>query len=187
MAGLTPCPECGSPSLVLESKIARRGTARRRRHQCQGPLCGHRWTTWATRAGQPLEEPPLLAGQHRPRRRRPECRVLTAQQVRVILMSPTRSLRALASQLGVSRETVRKVRLGLFYADVLPDLPRQRPGRRAEVVPVVTDGPSCERCRSWRDGQCREGFPDPLEEGVGFAADCDFYDALPVSQSMSRA
>lgn len=181
---MTPCPECGCPAVVLESKTARRGTARRRRYACQGPLCGHRWTEWSTRAGEPLEGPPPEVEKHRPRRRRPDCRALTDRQVRLILMSPTRSLRSLADQLLVSRESVRKVRLGEFYADVLPELPRQRPGRRAEVVPVSMEGPSCWRCSSWVDGACREGFPDPLEEGPGFAADCDLYD---VSQSINLA
>jgi hypothetical protein len=35
--------------------------------------------------------------------------------------------------------------------------------------------PSCERCREWRGERCSLGFPDPIEEGPGFARDCNLY------------
>ena len=157
-----PCPDCGCPAALLESR-ARPSGHRRRRYACTGPLCGHRWTQWFTPSGKLLDRPPDLPSRSRPRR---DCRRLTDRQVRLILTSP-RSLKSLAAELGVSDETIRKVRLGLSYADVAPRLPRQRPG-----------APSCERCSSWGDGACREGFPDPLEEGPAFARDCDLYDEL---------
>lgn len=35
--------------------------------------------------------------------------------------------------------------------------------------------PSCLNCRHWRGEICGFGFPDPIEEGVGFASDCSQY------------
>lgn len=45
----------------------------------------------------------------------------------------------------------------------------------ARVLPEPEAGaPSCTNCTHW-DGKCGMGFPDPLEEGPGFAADCSLY------------
>jgi hypothetical protein len=104
------------------------------------------------------------------RGRRSKRRRFTDDQVLLILTSPHRSLEDLARELGTNRETVRLVRIGMSYLDVHPELPRQR--SRPRETPEV----SCLRCRSWVGGECRFGFPDPIEEGPEFAADCDLFE-----------
>ena len=73
---------------------------------------------------------------------------------------------ALGRTLGRTAEAIRQVRRGKAYRDVLPDLPRWQRGR--------LQGPSCYGCTHWANG-CAMGFPDPEEEGPGFARDCSLY------------
>lgn len=66
--------------------------------------------------------------------------------------------------------------------------PRPRPKRQpvAPEPPAAPAGePSCYACEHWRGCECSFKFPDPHEEGPGFAADCDLYEE--VSQSISLA
>ncbi len=92
-------------------------------------------------------------------------RRLNAQQVRAIIGS-SESHSALGRIYGCSRETIRQIRAGQLYRDVLPEGYRPPPG---------PGDPSCERCQEWRGDYCSLGFPDPIEEGVGFARDCSLY------------
>lgn len=175
-----PCPACSSEqTTTIESRKIRAG-ARRRRHGCHA--CGHRWTVYTDPQGEPLSEPParpIPQPTGKPRQRK-----LTPADVRRILTRTDISNVALGRELGVSREAIRHVRIGLAYADAHPELPRQRPKPKRLAEPPA-DAPSCLCCVLWRDGECGYGFPDPEEEGPGFAADCDHY--APVSQSISRA
>ncbi len=176
MQPLQTCPSCFSGrTTTLRSRPIRDG-ARRRRHCCHD--CGHRWTAFTDHRGRPIDQPPpSKPASHI----KPGLRRLTTDDVRLILTRPDLSLGLLADQLQVSRETIRQVRIGITYDDVLPGLPRKRP----RIAPVQqVDGPSCHRCQHWRSG-CDLGFPDPELEGPAFAADCSLYE--PRSQSISRA
>lgn len=77
--------------------------------------------------------------------------------------------RQLADRYGCSYELIRQIRAGLVYRDLLP----------AEFQrPAAAGGASCERCCHWEIDDCGMGFPDPLEEGPGFARDCSLYEAV---------
>lgn len=169
------CPKCASAQTELcESRLCVNGT-RRRRHQCKA--CGHRWTSWDGPRPTPHDV-------NRKRRTTPGPRVrpnLTPDEVRFALVNLDLNNRQVADQLGCSRETVRQLRCGLLYVKVHPELPRPKsPKPKAQAT-----GPSCDRCASWKDDRCGFGFPDPVQEGLTFAADCGLYEE--VSQSMSLA
>lgn len=153
------CPSCHSSCTeVLESRTCSNGT-RRRRHLCLD--CSHRWTTW----DGPRPKQGAALGEHRPRRPGLPPR-LTDEQVRMILERRDLSGKTLAKMLERTPEAIRQVRRGKAYRDVLPDLPRWR---RASA-----QGASCYICSHWSAG-CQMGFPDPMEEGPGFAGDCSLY------------
>ena len=90
---------------------------------------------------------------------------LTDADIRWILTS-TESLTALARRFGKSKQAMSAIRLGRTHQDLAPDLPRRAPARY------------CHDCRHWRGGSdpCSQGIPDPINEGVAFAADCDHYE-----------
>jgi len=88
-----------------------------------------------------------------------------ADTIAAIIASPD-SHRALGKRHGVSGETIRQIRIGKIYRDLLPG--NYRP-------PPKPGDPSCEHCRFWEVEQCGIGFPDPLEEGPGFARDCSLF------------
>jgi hypothetical protein len=157
------CPECSSTdTAVIESRIMPYG--RRQRVLCRG--CSHRWTH---RVGDPQ--------QVRTHARR-DAGALTEDEVRLVLTSPLSGAK-LARELGRSKEAINAIRRGTFHAKTLPELPRRQAKRR--VVPEL----SCHVCAHWRSSECGMGFPDPIEEGPAFAADCSLYEAR--SQSISRA
>jgi hypothetical protein len=93
-------------------------------------------------------------------------RKLNAEQVAAVIAS-TESHRALGQIYGVSGECIRQIRQGIIYRDLLPEGYRPPP-RRGD--------PSCERCKLWEGESCGMGFPDPIEEGPGFARDCSLYE-----------
>lgn len=161
------CPRCSSDTTeVLESRKVSNGS-RRRRHRCH--TCDFRWTAY--------DGPPpghcggLRKGQHVAQL--PE---LTPDEVRMILLSPE-STRTLGRQLGRSAESIRQIRAGLTYKRVHPTLERtQRTQQlpRSSAKPLPIDGPNCHLCQHWAD-RCTFGYPDPIEEGPGFASDCSMY------------
>jgi hypothetical protein len=83
------------------------------------------------------------------------------------------SLSRLAAELGCSQQLLQQIRTGKLHLHRMPDL--QRSGANAPP-PVIPDGPNCWHCSEWRVNRCEMGFPDPLVEGLGFAADCSLYD-----------
>jgi hypothetical protein len=97
-------------------------------------------------------------------------RKLNAEQVAAVIAS-AESHRALGQIYGVSGECIRQIRQGIIYRDLLPEGYRPPP-RRGD--------PSCERCREWLGpdaaNPCGMGFPDPIEEGPGFARDCSLFE-----------
>ena len=85
------------------------------------------------------------------------------------------SNRAMAKRLAeegirIDTETIRQIRLGLIYADLMPA--HRQPGSH-----------SCDHCIHWRGIEavepCDLGHPDPIDEGMGFARDCSTYKKAP--------
>lgn len=109
--------------------------------------------------------------------------MLTPDQVREVLLSFNLSNAEMARQMGsTSREAVRQVRQGLSHRNVCPEIPRWH--RRRYLAPTAEH--DCARCQHWRDGACDLEFPDPAEEGLGFAAECCCY-SPERSQAISDA
>jgi hypothetical protein len=103
--------------------------------------------------------------------------------VRQILTQDELNNVEISQLVGCSRETVRQIRAGLIYRVVHPEL--LRPGANRDMPPLIIDGLNCYDCVNWAGSRCNFGFPDPLIEGLTFAADCDLYES--VSQSISLA
>lgn len=90
--------------------------------------------------------------------------MLTEQQIRMILLDPSTD-EAVGRKVEKSRSAIQRIRCGALYAEVAPELPRRR------KRPVT----SCRSCVHCANGKCQMDVPDFKEEGLGFAADCDFY------------
>jgi hypothetical protein len=162
------CPSCrSSHTRVIETRPVRTG-GRRRRHHCHE--CSHRWTTWVGERPFQGRDPNARKGY----RSKPP---MTEDEVRLVLTSPLSSVK-LAREIGRSKEAVAAIRRGTLHARILPELPRRQVQQRPD--PSV----SCHACEHWEGDRCGMGFPDPLEEGPAFAADCSLYE---VSQSSSLA
>jgi hypothetical protein len=172
------CPGCSSShTAVIESRLCTTNGTRRRRHSCQD--CGHRWTSW-----EGDKPPPGNTGSTHTNRRKPARNgraKLTPEQVKQALTRLDLNNTQLGQELGCSRETIRQVRAGLVYRNDHPELLRPNEDRRSRPP---MDGPTCLECAHWKSSRCSFDFPDPLLEGITFAADCDLYE---VSQSISRA
>lgn len=147
-------PVCAhNNSYVLETKTRVDGSVRRR-YECRD--CGERWTV--IREGEKPGRARLTPIKRRLRRK------LTIEQVYRVLTETQTPNKAMATELGVSHQTVQQIRSGATWSDAFPELPR---GVKRH---------SCLQCKHWDAGECAIGFPDPLEEGPGFAVDCDFYE-----------
>jgi hypothetical protein len=146
-----PCPSCSSLLTTTSQSVRLRDSRHRRRHICKA--CNHRWTTWEG-TSQPYERKPS------PRRKG---RIPDETIARIL--EDNRSLATWALELGVSRELIRKIRVGGVYRLAMPDLLRRN------------NAASCHQCQHWVDGSCGYGFPDPLEEGPSFAAECHLFEA----------
>lgn len=85
---------------------------------------------------------------------------------------------------GVHRETIRRIRHGLMYAEVRPDIPRWERPRRSFAATT------CWNCvhvmpyyEKKKDGTpstrltvaCGIGLPDPLVHGAKFARECAIF------------
>jgi hypothetical protein len=83
----------------------------------------------------------------------------------VLSQSPALGHTEVAALAGVDRDTARRVRLGLKWADVLPELPRLDP---------ATWAASCLQCKQWEaDGErCMLGIPECKSEGPTWARGC---------------
>jgi hypothetical protein len=153
------CPECGAMAFsVIASRMI--DGKRCRRKQCRS--CQYRASEID---GEPIPDRRRVSNTRRGFRR------FGAQQIaEMVALKGTMSLRAIAQQFGCSGETVRQIFAGMLYRDLLPENYRPAPG---------PNDPSCERCREWRGSDaatpCSLGFPDPIEEGPGFARDCNLY------------
>jgi hypothetical protein len=157
------CTKCNSAlQRVAEVRKLGNGT-RRRRIECMN--CGYRWTEWDGPKPDASERAmPMVVRQ----RKRP---ALTDEEVRLTLTRPDLNNKDLARLLGCSAETVRQIRCGMLYKSVMPDLVRPK-GPRWKPV---SDGPMCDNCSHWLGNKCSFAFPDPVQEGLAFAADCHLY------------
>lgn len=86
-------------------------------------------------------------------------KTLTDDQIRTILLSSD-SHYEVGRKVGASAQVVSNVRYGLNYRKALPHLMRWR-------LNVA-----CVGCHHWADGACSLGFPEPAQEGPGFARLC---------------
>lgn len=145
-------PVCEHNNRFIRETRTRTDGLIRRRWECSD--CGERWTVLGPdrkkprRRGKPGKAHPKLSREH-------VRRALTDRQASDV---------ALAAELGVSRQAIQQVRAGKTWTKAFPNLPR-RPKWR-----------DCTGCQHWSSSGCGMGFPDPLDEGTGFAADCNFYE-----------
>lgn len=98
-------------------------------------------------------------------------------RVRQILSFPAGAPHAAVSAAtGYSRETVRRVRFGMLWADVLPQLERmERDGADARCHQCVQWEPRGERSiveAGDRRGCCALGIPECATEGMTWARGC---------------
>lgn len=158
------CKSCGSScTKVVDSRKLLNGS-RRQRVWCRD--CDFRWTVWQGERPKPGRAPHARGvgrGNKPP---------LTPDDVRLVLTSELPAYQ-LGRQLGRSKEAIAAIRRGVLHRNTCPEIPRWR----------GQSGPSCHDCKHWARDRCGMGFPDPGEEGPGFAADCSLFE---VSQSMRR-
>lgn len=147
------CPECGGVMATIRSRIV--AAKRYRRFECKA--CGYRLSLGGENADQPIDR--------YSRNPDPATRRFDAATIKAIRKSSD-GRRVLAKQYGCSEAMIRDIVNGKSYKDLLPEGFRSPPG---------PGDPSCERCRYWQADACGMGFPDPAEEGPGFARDCSLY------------
>jgi hypothetical protein len=151
------CPECGAEKAF--STITSRMIKGQRYRQKQCRVCGYRTSE---HGGEPV-----APGRAVNRGSRAKDRKFNAEQIAEILaLKGTMTQRAIGQMFGCSGETIRQIFAGMLYQDLAPGSyrPPPKPGE-----------PSCEHCRFWEVEHCGIGFPDPLEEGPGFARDCSLF------------
>lgn len=74
-----------------------------------------------------------------------------------------------AKRLGVSRQAVNNVRLGVAYRRIAPQLPR-----RTSTAPPKGGEEICTECQHWTGYGCAFGFPEPLKD-LRFAQECSMH------------
>jgi transcriptional regulator NrdR family protein len=146
-------PVCEHNNRFIRETRTRTDGLIRRRWECSD--CGERWTVLG---------PDRKKRQRRRKRSKPMPKKLDLQHIRRALADRQTSDVVLAAELGVSRQAIQQIRSGKTWTKVFPNLKR-RPQWR-----------DCRECRHWDGDDCCLGFPDPLDEGTGFAADCDLYE-----------
>jgi len=149
------CPKCGASAFVTVSSGLVRGKRYRRRH-CKA--CGHR--------ASDVDGKPPTQRNGNPGSRAKDRKFNAEQIAGILALKGTMTQRAIGQMFGCSGETIRQIFAGMLYQDLLPG--NYRP-------PPKPGDPSCEHCRFWEVEQCGIGFPDPIEEGPGFARDCSLF------------
>jgi len=94
---------------------------------------------------------------------------------RVLSRPPDWSLSQIAAATGIEREKARRIRLGIRYPDVLPELPR---------MTLEESRRRCANCVQWEDpagpggsdryGSCKLGIPEATETQT-WARGCSAY------------
>lgn len=107
---------------------------------------------------------------------------------RAILESPIEmSHQAIATQVGLQRETVRKIRYGMINTDVLPGYPRLEPGALARSCTDCihfTRHAVRRRIEGERVGLCDMGFAE--SENLTYARGCAAFWPLPEQEKSGR-
>lgn len=93
----------------------------------------------------------------------PRTAATSEDTIREILTSYHLTHSAMARRIGRTHQFVSQVRLGQCCCGIAPDLPRW------------VNAPTCDRCQHWTGERCDLGFPDPLDEGLRFAASCSVF------------
>ena len=91
-------------------------------------------------------------------------RRFTEKQI-VYMLTSTQSHNALAREFNTSRQVISKIRLGLFYRDVRPDIPR----------PVRTITHFCTQCIHYKQEKCLMDVPEFDEMRTRAAGICNMY------------
>jgi len=91
-------------------------------------------------------------------------RKFTEEQI-VYMLTSTESHNALARKFNASRQVISKIRLGLFYRDVRPDIPR----------PVRTVTHFCTQCIHYNQEKCSMEVPEFDEMRTRAAGICNTY------------
>jgi hypothetical protein len=91
-------------------------------------------------------------------------RKFTEKEV-VYMLTSTQSHGVLAKELNASRQVISKIRLGLFYRDVRPDIPR----------PVRTVTYFCTQCIHYKQEKCLMEVPEFDEMRTRAASICNLY------------
>lgn len=79
--------------------------------------------------------------------------------IRDILVS-CKSHKEMSRRYGVTHQYIMQIRFGACCQSIAPELPRW------------SKDITCDRCLHWLKESCGLGFPDPIEEGPGFARNC---------------
>jgi hypothetical protein len=149
------CPKCGGTAFVVVSSGLVHGKRYRRRH-CKA--CGYR--------ASDVDGKPPAKRNGNPGSRAKDRKFNAEQIAEIVALKGVETQRTVGEMFNCSRETIRQIWCGMLYQDLLPENYRPVPG---------PGDPSCEHCREWRGETCSLGFPDPIEEGPGFARDCNLY------------
>lgn len=95
---------------------------------------------------------------------------LSDDQVLLALTSLDKNHSVMARELGISVSALRKLRLGDSYKNIHPEVPRWNEHKFEKT---------CNQCHNWSvvNSICNMGYPDPVEEGIGFAVECLMFTA----------
>jgi hypothetical protein len=161
------CTACGGDGIVIARWLTPDGGLCRRLC-CRD--CGNRWSHVAEDASS------------WPRQRRSDAKLSDEQVIEALTSSAP--ARELAERFGVSASAVKMIRRRQIYRHVRPDLPPwTRPRRPPKPRPPRAPRParrSCSSCREWLAGEhrCRQGWPDPIVDGMFYANECNDYESI---------
>ena len=139
------CPNCGDTTSTFVDRTYRVSDGVMRCMTCCA--CRHQW--------KELNGEIRTSAPRTPR--------LNDDAIRDIIESRSVGHGTMARKYRKSREVIRHIRYGWSYVDACPGLERWNPGLAKA---------NCSRCLNWRRDHCAFEFPDPLEEGMGFAREC---------------
>ncbi len=99
----------------------------------------------------------------------------TPDEVKLVLTDP-RSGAELAEIFGVSHQAVSKIRNGLVYKDLWPEIPRVSNRERQRITPPLPKASkvNCRDCVHWWQKKCSLDVP---EAGGYFADECSYFEA----------
>jgi hypothetical protein len=116
---------------------------------------------------------------------KPGARAIKSEEVVVRILTETDlGNDEMAERLGVCRETVRRIRVGLTCSNIRPDIPRWSKRKRRVKIQSCWDcihaAPFYELVKGSTHSTrqriaCGLGFPDPLECGARFASQCSVF------------